>query len=100
MTERRRSALNLGVLLSAAEAAPPVAAADVIASALADTLGGHDVSFLIADYSGQSLIRLGQADADAGSGHKRSEAVPLGSVEPVAPVTGPPRGSRRSADRP
>jgi serine phosphatase RsbU (regulator of sigma subunit) len=77
VTERRRSALNLGVLLSAAEAAPPIAAADVIASALADTLGGRDVSFLIADYSGQSLIRLGQADADAGSGHKRSEAVPL-----------------------
>ena len=53
------SGLNLGELLAAAEAAPPVAAADAVGAVLADMLGAEDVSFLIADYSGDSLIRLG-----------------------------------------
>jgi serine phosphatase RsbU (regulator of sigma subunit) len=51
--------LNLAVLLAAAEAAPPVAAADAVGAVLADMLGAEEVSFLIADYSGDSLIRLG-----------------------------------------
>jgi hypothetical protein len=40
------------------EAAPPIDAAEVVAAALTDALGARDVSFLIADYSGQELIRL------------------------------------------
>jgi hypothetical protein len=55
---RRRSPLNLNVLLGAVEAAPPVAAAEVVGDALSEALGTRDVSFLIADYSGRSLIRL------------------------------------------
>ena len=57
MTDRRRSPLNLNVLLEAVEAAPPVAAAEVVGEALSQALGARDVSFLIADYSGRSLIR-------------------------------------------
>ncbi|MEA2481557.1 MAG: hypothetical protein QOJ07_3479 [Thermoleophilaceae bacterium] len=80
MTERRRSPLNLSVLLAAVEAAPPLAAAEVVGAALSEALDAHDVSFLIADYSGQSLIRLshvGEATGAGSSSRERTEAVPL-----------------------
>ena len=81
VTDRRRSPLNLNVLLGAVEAAPPVAAAEVIGDALSQALGARDVSFLIADYSGRSLIRLSHlprgASASAAEGRERSDTVPL-----------------------
>jgi serine phosphatase RsbU (regulator of sigma subunit) len=80
VTDRRRSALDLDVLLAAVEAAPPVAAADVVGEALGDALDARDVSFLIADYSGRSLIRLSHVDragARTADGRERSDAVPL-----------------------
>ena len=51
------------------EAAPPIAAADVVGAALTDALDADDVSFLIADYSGRSLIRLSHV-ARGGHGRK------------------------------
>jgi serine phosphatase RsbU (regulator of sigma subunit) len=48
-------------VLAAVEAAPPVAAVDVLASELAKSLGARDVSFLITDYSGDALVRLSRA---------------------------------------
>ena len=81
VTDRRRSPLNLNVLLSAVEAAPPLEAAEVLGAALSETLGARDVSFLIADFSGRSLIRLshvGRGSGDEGPlGRERAEAVPL-----------------------
>jgi hypothetical protein len=80
VTDRRRSALNLNVLLMAVEAAPPIAAAEVVGEALSEALDARDVSFLIADYSGQSLIRLSHVDgaaAPTGGGRERSDIVPL-----------------------
>ena len=73
--------LDLGTLLAAVEAAPPIDAAEVVAAALADALGARDVSFLIADYSGRSLIRLSHvrrttAEANDAS-RERSHAVAL-----------------------
>ena len=59
MAEGRRSPLNLNSLLAAVEAAPLVAAVDALAGALAEAIGTREVSFLIADFSGRSLIRLG-----------------------------------------
>lgn len=56
--------MDLGSLLAAAEAAAPVAAVDAVAQALAEQLGATEVSFLIADYSGDSLIRLAHSDHD------------------------------------
>lgn len=50
--------LDVGALLEAAEAVAPVAAADAVGAMLADVLGAAEVSFLIADYSGNSLVRL------------------------------------------
>ena len=80
VADRRRSSLNLDVLLAAVEDAPPVAAADVFASALADTLDARDVSFLIADFSGRSLVRLRHVARGASRdalGRERAERVPL-----------------------
>ncbi|MCW2990275.1 MAG: serine/threonine-protein phosphatase [Solirubrobacterales bacterium] len=75
------SPLDLGTLLAAAEAAPPVAAADAVGAALAEALGAEEVSFLIADYSGDSLIRLAHASLPGATrrtgGTDTAERVPL-----------------------
>jgi serine phosphatase RsbU (regulator of sigma subunit) len=82
VTGRHRSPLDLDALLSAVEAGPPIAAADVIGAALAEGLQAREVSFLIADYSGHALVRLShvsraQAREERGRGRERSESVPL-----------------------
>jgi len=80
MDVRRRSPLNVNALLAAVEAAPPVAAVDVLAAALAEAIGAREVSFLIADFSGRSLIRLGHSGATAAlrpEGRETAERVPL-----------------------
>src|SRR4051812_49635785 len=80
VTDQWPSPLNLNVLLGAVEAAPPVAAAEVVGDALSEALGARDVSVLIADYSGRSLIRLSQVprgmDTET-SGRERRDLVPL-----------------------
>jgi len=76
--ENRHFPLNLNSLLAAVEAAPPIAAADVLASALAEAIDAREVSFLIADFSGQSLIRLGHAGGKGRlQGKETAERVPL-----------------------
>jgi serine phosphatase RsbU (regulator of sigma subunit) len=80
MREGRRSPLSLNSLLAAVEAAPPVAAVDVLAAALAEAIGAREVSFLIADFSGQSLIRLGHSGGEGAlrlQGTETAERVPL-----------------------
>jgi hypothetical protein len=80
MVEGRQSPLNLNSLLVAVEAAPPVAAVDVLAAALAEAIGAHEVSFLIADFSGRSLIRLGHSGGTGAlrlHGKETAERVPL-----------------------
>ena len=75
-----RSGLDIGLLLDAVEAAPPVAAADVAGSVLGKMFGAVEVSFLIADYSGDSLIRLGHASAAGATrrqGRETAERVAL-----------------------
>jgi serine phosphatase RsbU (regulator of sigma subunit) len=80
VTDRDGGALDLSGLLAAVEAAPPISAAEVIGAALAEALDAHDVSFLIADFSGQSLIRLSHVarGGDRGTGgRERAEAVAM-----------------------
>ena len=103
--------LDVKTLLASVEAAPPIDAAEVVAAALTDALGARDVSFLIADYGGQALIRLshvrraspddedvnrerGQSVTVAGTPHGRAlteqaiQIVPdLGGYRVFAPVT-------------
>ena len=74
------SGLDLSVLLAAVEDAPPVAAADVAGRVLGEMFGAVEVSFLIADYSGDSLIRLGHsgsAPATRRVGRETAERVAL-----------------------
>jgi serine phosphatase RsbU (regulator of sigma subunit) len=72
------SRFELGKLLAAAEAAAPVAAVEVVGRLLADMIGAHDVGFLIADYSGDSLIRLGHSQRQVGGrSRETAERVPL-----------------------
>ena len=81
MGEVRRSPLNLNWLLAAVDAVPPVAAVDVLAAALAEAIGAREVSFLIADFSGRSLIRLGHAGGKGAlrlQGKETAERVPAG----------------------
>jgi serine phosphatase RsbU (regulator of sigma subunit) len=76
--QSRQSPLNLNSLLAAVEAAPPVAAVDVLAAALAEAIGAREVSFLIADFSGRSLIRLGHSGGQGRmQGKETAERVPL-----------------------
>src|SRR5438552_5914108 len=80
MGQGRRSPLSLNSLLAAVEAAPPVAAVDVLAAALAEAIGAREVSFLIADFSGRSLIRLGHSGGVGAlrlQGTETAERVPL-----------------------
>ncbi len=80
MDQSRQSPLNLSSLLAAVEAAPPVAAVDVLAAALAEAIDAREVSFLIADFSGQSLIRLGHSGGEGPlrlQGKETAERVPL-----------------------
>ena len=80
MGESRQSSLNLNSLLAAVEAAPPVAAVDVLAGALAEAIDAREVSFLIADFSGHSLIRLGHSGGEGAlrlQGKETAERVPL-----------------------
>src|SRR5215218_7839220 len=80
MDEGRRSQVSLNALLAAVEAAPPVAAVDVLAAELAAAIGASEVSFLIADFSGRSLIRLGHSGGVGAlrlQGKETAERVPL-----------------------
>lgn len=71
-------------MLRAAESAPPIAAAEILADLLARSIDATEVSFLIADYSGRTLVRLGH-EADGCNGRRQgwetAQRVPLeGSV--------------------
>ncbi|MFE6337822.1 PP2C family protein-serine/threonine phosphatase [Streptomyces sp. NPDC057806] len=55
--------MTLAEVLEAAEAAAPVESLDVVARMLKDHLGAASVSFLITDFTGSSVVRLGAADS-------------------------------------
>ena len=80
MADQHPARLDFGQLLAAVEDAPPVAAADVLGERLVQALGAREVSFLIADFSGQALIRLGHAgseEAERTQGRETAERVLL-----------------------
>jgi serine phosphatase RsbU (regulator of sigma subunit) len=55
--------LDLRSLMTRAEAAAPVGVVDAMGAAMLEMLGARGVSFLIADFSGRSLTRLGHTGA-------------------------------------
>ena len=85
--------LDLRSLLSRAEAAAPVGVIDAMAAAMAEMLGARGVSFLIADFSGRSLNRLGHVAASGESGSRSEE-----TAEQV-PLAGSAYGDALAAQR-
>src|SRR3954467_14021438 len=86
MSDRHAARLDFGQLIAAVENAPPVAAVEVLGARMTEALGARAVSFLIADFSGQALIRLGHAASEAAGrtqGRETAERVSL---------TGAPQG--------
>jgi serine phosphatase RsbU (regulator of sigma subunit) len=91
MDQPRR--LDLRSLLTRAEAAAPVGVVDAMAAALLEMLGARDVSFLIADFSGRSLNRLGHTVASEEPGSRSRET----SVR--VPLEGTPYGEALAGQR-
>jgi Stage II sporulation protein E (SpoIIE) len=80
MPDRAEGRLELRSLLAAVEAAPPVAAVDVFAAELAKCLDAREVTFLIADSSGDAVVRLSHHGSGEGARSLRDDAaetVPL-----------------------
>lgn len=92
MDQPRR--LDLRSLLTRAEAAAPVGVVDSMAAALLEMLDAREVSFLIADFSGRSLNRLGHIVASEEPGSRSEET--SGRVPLDGPTGRPWRGSARS----
>jgi serine phosphatase RsbU (regulator of sigma subunit) len=65
MADDSAARLDVRTLLAAVEDAPPFSAADVLGERLASLLGAREVAFLIADFSGRALVRLGHSGASA-----------------------------------
>ncbi|MCX4779852.1 PP2C family protein-serine/threonine phosphatase [Streptomyces sp. NBC_01264] len=64
--------MDLADTLAAAESASPVESLDVVARMLRDCLNAAAVTFLIVDFSGSSVVRLGAADyVEAGEPFER-----------------------------
>ncbi len=78
MPERGEPRTDLRGLLDEVEAASPVQAVEVVADELAALFGARAVSFLIADFSGRAVFRMGRATG-TGSGTRfpGAEQVPL-----------------------
>ncbi|HVF76044.1 MAG TPA: PP2C family protein-serine/threonine phosphatase [Acidimicrobiales bacterium] len=80
MSDAERQRLDLRTLLAAVEAAPPVAAVDVLARELATMLDATAVSLLITNFSGDAVVRMAHV-ADTRKTregrNERTESLPL-----------------------
>jgi serine phosphatase RsbU (regulator of sigma subunit) len=80
MADDKMGRLDLAKLLAGVESAPPVEAADVLGKWLAEGLDASEVSFLVVDFSGRALVRLGHSGSRAAVrtiGRETAERVPL-----------------------
>jgi len=72
--------IDVGALLHKVEAAAPIDSVRAVAAALRGMVDAHDVTFLIADFSGRAVVRLtaaGQVDGARGHGIEQAETLPL-----------------------
>ncbi len=89
MHDRGDQPTNLRTLLDKVESASPVQAVEVVADELAALFDAREVSFLIADFSGRAVFRMGRAAAGhSGTRFPGAEQVQLsGTVYERALVT-------------
>ena len=66
LPEPKRSRPDFRTLLESVEAAAPTEAIEVVTHELAAIMGARAVSFLIADFSGNAVVRLRPAEPDDG----------------------------------
>ncbi|RJK97549.1 PP2C family protein-serine/threonine phosphatase [Vallicoccus soli] len=66
---------RLATYLAPVEAASPVAAVEVFAAQLGEQVGAREVSFLITDFAGRSLVRLGRSGSQGAQ--QGADQVPL-----------------------
>jgi len=97
--------VDLGALLGAVEAASPTQGVDALAAELARMVGAAEVSFLIADIAGGTLVRLARATPDGQAAREREpgDTVPIVGTAPgtalrtqlvqVVPLTDSPGAS-------
>jgi hypothetical protein len=74
------SVIDLGSILERVEASAPVDAVKVVATTLAEMIGATEVTFLVADFSGRSVVRLSSAGRVPGArshGVEQAETLPL-----------------------
>jgi serine phosphatase RsbU (regulator of sigma subunit) len=78
--------VDLRSLLAAVEAASPTQGVDALAAELARMVGAAEVSFLIVDIAGGTLVRLARAAPDGGAVRERAAAdtVPVDGSAPGA----------------
>jgi serine phosphatase RsbU (regulator of sigma subunit) len=69
--------VNLRSLMARAEAAAPVGLVDAMAEGLREMLEASEVSFLIADFSGRTLSRLGHSTAPGAGREETKDRVDL-----------------------
>lgn len=97
-----RPGTDLRALLERVESAAPTGAIEAVADELAAMVEARAVSFLIADFSGRALVRLGRAGPEAalgnGQGPAGAETVELAGTV-FERVLRPSRSTCRSAGR-
>ncbi len=88
--------MDLRRLLAAVEEAPPIDVVDVLAAELAGMVGASHVSLLIANFSGDAVVRLSHVtrEGDSLDGHnERVESLPLTELDlQIDPVLAERRG--------
>jgi Stage II sporulation protein E (SpoIIE) len=73
--------IDLGAILERVEASAPVDSVKVVATMLAEMVGADAVTFLVADFSGRSVVRLSSAGRVEGA---RTHGVDQAETLPVA----------------
>ncbi|MGR6967992.1 hypothetical protein ACU610_26390 [Geodermatophilus sp. URMC 61] len=85
---------DVGTLLDRVDGIAPIEAVDAAVEALAGMLGAHELSFLIADFSGRAAVRLTSGAAGVEGARRQAgaqaETVPLPGQVP-GQVAAPPR---------
>ena len=72
--------IDVGALLEKVEAAAPIDSVQAVATALRDMVDAHEVTFLIADFSGRAVVRLtsaGRVEGARSHGIEQAETLPL-----------------------
>lgn len=75
VSDVRGTVLDLGALLAAVEAAPPVEAVETLAAELGRMLDASSVSLLITNFSGDALVRMSHVTSSTATSDGRNERV-------------------------